>query len=957
MAFKPISVVRLLRRTVSAVAIAIVLDAFRKLRWPAAMLVLLLSHPAAAQTNPQFAQRVIIISVDGLRSDVIESFDASQLPAFHRLMDEGAWTLNARSDPQFTITMPNHVSMMTGRWVHDAAGSGPSHGWAYNDDADPNLTVHANNTSYVPSIWDVVHDEGGRTGLFATKEKFAAFDRSWNEEYGRADLTSPDYGTDKIDRYVYKNLSTDLIDDFLTEATSTPLDLAFIHLADPDREGHATGWNPAMGSAYTQSIIHVDTQLGRILDFVETHPSWAGRTQLILTSDHGGTALNHADPLIYEHFRIPFLVWGSKAEADADLYVVNGDRRIDPGMDHIAQTAPEHPIHNAEAANLALRLMGLPAIPESSIGRTKPLLVRSPEPENPTTFSIAFQDGVAPSTDYTGTRDTKLRSDAPSTAFGSSDFLEVDAGPDYAALVGWDVSSLPDGAIIRDASIVLHVTNVSTTTYHLYALNVPWEEASATWNDRSSGTPWSTPGGQADRAATVLAEVEGSTLGELRIPLGTAAVEVVQGWVENPTSNHGFMIENFDTGDDGLDVSSREAAEPALRPRMELSYVLATTIERPAAPEALFELRNQRGATRNQVTVDGTAASQPGTAIVSWQWDFGDQTTAIGPEAIHTYVDPGTYEVSLTVVDSVGASDTSTRIVIVDEYDDNPAGSQASFQQAVHPLPSYQGAADVKLQADAATTNFGNDVSLFVDGSPFYSTLMRWDMTAIAPGIEVSRASLTFEVVDPTDDVYQIYPLTVPWSETEATWEESFAGQEWTLAGAEFEGDVVGESMGTFTGGTNGSNIIEFNDTGLAWLGRWINEPETNHGFVIQNFLNAENGIDFLSSEAPDSLLRPRLDLTYRMAHHVNLPERVEFGAWPNPFRNELNVAVRSDLSHPVDLELYDMLGRRVVSQTLDPASFGDVRLDTSFLAAGVYALILTEHGTRVSTTRLVARQ
>jgi len=45
------------------------------------------------------------------------------------------------------------------------------------------------------------------------------------------------------------------------------------------------------------------------------------------------------------------------------------------------------------------------------------------------------------------------------------------------------------------------------------------------------------------------------------------------------------------------------------------------------------------------------------------------------------------------------------------------------------------------------------------------------------------------------------------------------------------------------------------------------------------------------------------------------------------------------------------------LKQSIASGQFGEVRLDTSFLAAGVYALILTEHGTRVSTTRLVAKQ
>ena len=142
MARRPFSPFRLLRRTASAVAFAFLLDALRKTvqthkARKALLPLLFLALPATAQ---DFGKRVIIISVDGLRPDVIEAFDPSLLPAFSRLANEGASTLNARSDPQFTITMPNHASMMTGRWVQGSA----SHGWAYNDDAGADRTIHEN---------------------------------------------------------------------------------------------------------------------------------------------------------------------------------------------------------------------------------------------------------------------------------------------------------------------------------------------------------------------------------------------------------------------------------------------------------------------------------------------------------------------------------------------------------------------------------------------------------------------------------------------------------------------------------------------------------------------------------------------------------------------------------------------------------------------------------------------
>lgn len=953
------SLFRTVRRIASAVAIAVLLDAFRKRRPSRAMHLwialafLPLVHPVAAQTEPHFAQRVIIVSVDGLRPDVIESFDAALLPSFQRLMTEGAWTLNARSDPQFTITMPNHTSMMTGRWVHDDQ----SHGWAYNDDIDTDLTIHANKTEYVASIWDIAHDEGGRTALYATKEKFGVYDRSWNGDHGNIDQTSPDYGTDKVTRFVYENMSETLVSTFLADAAADPFDLAFIHLADPDREGHATGWNPAMGSAYTAAIMQADQQIGRLFDFIETDPSWAGRTQLIVTSDHGGTALDHDDPLRYEHYRIPFFVWGSRAEAGADLYAINSGRRTDPGTGHVEQTVSEsnRPIHNADVANLALRLMGLPSIPRSPVGREIPLLVRSAQPTDPASLAVAFQDGVAPATDYSGTRDTKLRSDAPDSAFGSEDFLEVDAGPDYTALLKWDLSAVPGNALVTQASIVLHVTNVSTATYFLYALSNSWDESSATWIERRSGESWNQPGsaGSSDRSNTVLADIEGPTLGELRIPLGTEGMDVLQSWINDANANHGFVIQNYDTADDGLDFSSREAAEPSLRPRLEMTYVVPTTVQQPAPPQALFDFQNERGENRGEVTVDAARSHLEGTAVVAWIWDFGDNTAAIGPQAVHSYLNPGTYEVSLTVIDSTGTEDRQSKIVIVDDDDTG----EASFQQGVFPLPSYVDAIDTRLMSDAATENFGDEPSLLVDGSPFYATLMQWDLTAIAPGVDVTRAVLTLDITNPTTDTYELYPVLVPWTEEDATWEQAANNSPWISVGAGSETDRLGASLGTLTAGTTGPVEVVFNGEGLEWVSGWINDPATNHGFVIQNYDGAQDGIDFMSSEAVDPQLRPRLDIAYQETHHTTQPEATAFDVWPNPFRSDLNVAILSGLPQAIELEIYDMLGRRVLAQTVDPASFDGLRLDTSFLAGGVYALVLTEHGTRVSSTRLVTRQ
>ena len=80
------------------------------------------------------------------------------------------------------------------------------------------------------------------------------------------------------------------------------------------------------------------------------------------------------------------------------------------------------------------------------------------------------------------------------------------------------------------------------------------------------------------------------------------------------------------------------------------------------APTASFT------ATPNQLTatVDGTASSDPDGSIVSYAWNWGDNTPAgSGSGATHTYATAGTYTITLTVTDNQGATNTTTRQVTV----------------------------------------------------------------------------------------------------------------------------------------------------------------------------------------------------------------------------------------------------------------------------------------------------
>ncbi len=65
------------------------------------------------------------------------------------------------------------------------------------------------------------------------------------------------------------------------------------------------------------------------------------------------------------------------------------------------------------------------------------------------------------------------------------------------------------------------------------------------------------------------------------------------------------------------------------------------------------------------VSFDGSASSDPnGDAISSYQWDFGDGTTASGVQVAHTYAVAGHYTVTLVVADATGTGTTTLPIDI-----------------------------------------------------------------------------------------------------------------------------------------------------------------------------------------------------------------------------------------------------------------------------------------------------
>ena len=236
----------------------------------------------------RIAEHVVAISVDGLNPRALSMLTPAEIPGFTRLARDGASTLNAR-----TVVETHPDAAEPHLDGHQPPGAG-ARGTGVTFNEDPGTTVHDSAGEYVPSVFDVVHDAGLRTGLFATKTKFAFLDRSWNAVNGAPDETGADDGRNKVD--VFR-----VVDDL--EAGDDPV-AAAVRGRGRRRRSHcctcAIPTAPATPTAgcrgpYLQAVRDADSRCCACCSTWPAHPGCARTTVVIVTSDHGGNGTSHSD--------------------------------------------------------------------------------------------------------------------------------------------------------------------------------------------------------------------------------------------------------------------------------------------------------------------------------------------------------------------------------------------------------------------------------------------------------------------------------------------------------------------------------------------------------------------------------------------------------------------------------------------------------------------------------------
>ena len=280
----------------------------------------LLALALLCAAHPLFSQdaRVLIIGLDGLRSDCLE---AAETPALDGLIENGVFSPDALNN-DITYSGPGWSAMVCGAWSD-------AHGVTNNDFTGSNYAAY-------PSFLE------------------------------RLETINPDLNTYSICHWAPINdyIQGEVVDESInTTSDQAVADAAgtiltggnphamFLHFDDVDLAGHSFGFSPNV-PAYIDAIETVDAHVAEVLSALTSRPNYAEENWLILTStDHGGIGYGHGGESIDEQI---IFFSASGLSVDPELVVKDTLEILPPPENCVAPGAAELQFEgNGDAVHIA----------------------------------------------------------------------------------------------------------------------------------------------------------------------------------------------------------------------------------------------------------------------------------------------------------------------------------------------------------------------------------------------------------------------------------------------------------------------------------------------------------------------------------------------------------------------------------------------------------------------------
>ena len=509
-------------------------------------------------------------------------------------------------------------------------------------------------------------------------------------------------------------------------------------------------------------------------------------------------------------------------------------------LGHIQVLSPSGTVPPTPTQTQTPRVTPTPAVgtPSSTVVRPPtdtPTPTKSPTPLPPgTDRTVTLQHGLD---GYVGCDDTYSYKYEPAVNHCQEDRLKVGYKQDYAALLRFDLSSLPANAVITRASLQLYAKGWggSDADFDVYRVLRPFIGCQANWNQASSGNSWGQPGCNDPVTDRGPAPESGIRTDSIRRWYSFDLTNLARSWMDGSVANRGVILHGNSAWSVGeFHFGSAQDRDPQARPKLVLTY---------REPDAPAETRT---ATATRTTAPTPSPTPTGSSTVHpTRTPTPTRTSTLPPTATRTGVPSATPRPSPTPAQPDG----ELTVVLQTGRD------------------GYEGCQDTDLYLYASDTNYSGLNALRVGYKQRYAALIRFDLSRIPSTAMVTGATLElyakgWGATDMTLDVHRVLQEV---DHGQATWYRAKVGSPWGQPGCN---DTSTDRLAASECSVTTRSIWKWYGFDVRDLVQsWVDRSMANNGVLLRGSSASSTGtFYFASSEDGGVAYRPKLVVTYRLS-------------------------------------------------------------------------------------------